>query len=103
VLAETGKPLSDLVRPLRRYAASGEINRRVADTPGLLAALEADHAGKAEISKLDGLLVRYHDWWFNVRASNTEPVVRLNLEAANDAEMCARRDAVLARIAQFAQ
>ena len=103
VLAETGKPLSELVRPLRRYAASGEINRRVADTPGLLAALEADHAGKAEISRLDGLLVRYPDWWFNVRASNTEPVVRLNLEAADDAAMRARRDAVLARIAQFSQ
>jgi phosphomannomutase len=82
VLAAEARPLSELIAPLRRYAASGEINRRVADTPGLLAALEADHAGKAEISKLDGLLVRYDDWWFNVRASNTEPVVRLNLERA---------------------
>jgi phosphomannomutase len=102
VLAETGKPLSDLVRPLRRYAASGEINRHVRDVPGLLAALEADHAGRAEISKLDGLLARYPDWWFNVRASNTEPVVRLNLEAANEAAMAERREALLARIGQFA-
>jgi phosphomannomutase len=101
VLAETGQPLSELVRPLRRYAASGEINRRVADIPGLLAALEADHAGKAEISKLDGLLVRYPDWWFNVRASNTEPVVRLNLEAATPAAMAAHRDAILARMDRF--
>jgi phosphomannomutase len=101
VLAEAGKPLSELVRPLRRYAASGEINRRVADIPGLLAALEHEHAGGAEISKLDGLLVRYPDWWFNVRASNTEPVVRLNLEANSEAEMRSRRDAVLARIGEF--
>jgi len=102
MLAEEGKPLSELVAPLRRYAASGEINRRVADIPGLLAALESDHAGRAEISKLDGLLVRYPDWWFNVRASNTEPVVRLNLEAADEPAMRARRDAILARIEQFA-
>jgi phosphomannomutase len=102
VLAEEGKPLSELVAPLRRYAASGEINRKVGDIPGLLAALEGDHTGRAEILKLDGLLVRYPDWWFNVRASNTEPVVRLNLEAADDAAMRARRDAILARIEQFA-
>jgi phosphomannomutase len=103
VLAESGKPLSELVQPLRRYAASGEINRHVGDIPGLLAALEEEHAGKAEISKLDGLLVRYPDWWFNVRASNTEPVVRLNLEAANPAAMQAHRDAILARIGAFAK
>lgn len=102
VLAGEGKPLSELVAPLRRYAASGEINRRSRDIPGLLAALEADHAGRAEISKLDGLLVRYPDWWFNVRASNTEPVVRLNLEAADEASMRAHRDAILARIEEFA-
>jgi len=102
VLAEEGKPLSELVAPLRRYAASGEINRRVVDIPGLLAALESDHAGRAEISKLDGLLVRYPDWWFNVRASNTEPVVRLNLEAGDAAAMRAHRDAILARIEEFA-
>jgi phosphomannomutase len=102
VLAEADKPLSELIAPLRRYSASGEINRRVADLPGLLAALEADHAGHADISKLDGLLVRYPAWWFNVRASNTEPVVRLNLEAADPAAMAKRRDAILARIEEFA-
>ncbi len=102
VLAEEGKPLSELIAPLRRYSSSGEINRRVADVGGLLAALEADHAGEAEIVKLDGLLVRYPDWWFNVRASNTEPVVRLNLEAGDAAAMALRRDEILARIEQFA-
>jgi phosphomannomutase len=102
VLAAEGKSLSELVAPLRRYRASGEINRRVEDLPGLLAALGADHAGKGEISKLDGLLVRYPDWWFNVRPSNTEPVVRLNLEARDETSMRAHRDAILARIEEFA-
>jgi phosphomannomutase len=102
VLAEAERPLSKLVAPLRRYAASGEINRHVRDIPGLLAALEAEHAPHAEIAKLDGLLVRYPQWWFNVRASNTEPVVRLNLEAADDGAMRRHRDAILARIAEFA-
>ncbi|MDJ0867311.1 MAG: phosphomannomutase/phosphoglucomutase [Myxococcota bacterium] len=100
LLAEAGRPLSELIDPLRRYAHSGEINRQVGDVAGLLAALEADHPD-AEVSHLDGLLVRYPDWWFNVRASNTEPVVRLNLEAPTEPEMRERRDQVLARIEQF--
>lgn len=102
VLAEAKRPLSELVAPLRRYASSGEINREVRDVRALLAALEAEHAGRAEISKLDGLLIAYPDWWCNVRSSNTEPVVRLNLEAADEAAMRQHRDEVLRRIADFA-
>jgi len=98
VLAEAGRPLSELIDPLRRYSASGEINRRVDDVGGLLAAIEAEHADAPEISHLDGLLVRYPQWWFNLRPSNTEPVLRLNLEAADAAAMAERRDALLARI-----
>jgi phosphomannomutase len=98
VLAEADQPLSRLVAPLRRYAASGEINRRVGDVPGLLAAIEREHADAPEISHLDGLLVRYPDWWFNLRPSNTEPVLRLNLEADTEERMIERRDALLARI-----
>jgi phosphomannomutase len=97
VLAEAGKPLSELAAPLRRYWASGEISRRVEDIPGLLAAIEAEHAG-AEISHLDGLLVRYPDWWFNLRPSNTEPVLRLNLEAGSEERMIEERDRLLARM-----
>jgi phosphomannomutase len=97
VLASEERPLSQLVAPLRRYAASGEINRRVDDIPGLLASIEAEHAA-AEISHLDGLLVRYADWWFNLRPSNTEPVLRLNLEADTEERMVELRDALLARI-----
>jgi phosphomannomutase len=98
VLAEAGQPLSQLVAPLRRYAASGEINRRVDGIDTLLAEIEKEHAGADEISHLDGLLVRYRDWWFNLRPSNTEPVLRLNLEADSRASMEAKRDALLARI-----
>ncbi len=98
VLAEAEEPLSKLVAPLRRYAASGEINSRVEDVAGLLAAIEREHAGAPEISHLDGLLVRYPDWWFNLRPSNTEPVLRLNLEADTEEKMVEQRDAMLARI-----
>ena len=98
VLASEGKPLSELVAPLRRYSASGEINRRVDDVPGLLAAIEREHGGACEISHMDGLLVRYPEWWFNLRPSNTEPVLRLNLEADTHEQMVEKRDALLARI-----
>ncbi|MDH3210851.1 MAG: phosphomannomutase/phosphoglucomutase [Myxococcales bacterium] len=98
VLAFERKPLSVLLAPLRRYAASGEINRRVEDVPGLLAAIEREHGGAPEISHLDGLLVRYPDWWFNLRPSNTEPVLRLNLEADTHEQMVEKRDALLDRI-----
>jgi len=96
-----GRPLSELAAPLRRYAATGEINRRVRDIPGVLAAIEREHSTAPEISHLDGLLVRYPDWWFNLRPSNTEPLLRLNLEADTQERMVERRDAILARIAEL--
>jgi phosphomannomutase len=99
VLGAERRPLSELLAPLRRYAATGEINRRVADVPRLLAAFEREHAAAPEISHLDGLLVRYPDWWFNLRPSNTEPVVRLNLEASSQERMIELRDGILAQIA----
>jgi len=101
-LGSEGRPLSALVAPLRRYAATGEINRRVGDVAGLLAALERAYADAPLVSHLDGLLVRYPEWWFNLRPSNTEPVVRLNLEADTAARMASRRDEVLGRIEAFA-
>jgi phosphomannomutase len=102
VIGAEGRPLSELVAPLRRYWATGEINRRVADVPGLLAEIERQHAAAPEISHLDGLLVRYADWWFNLRPSNTEPVVRLNLEADTREGMIRHRDEILGRIAELA-
>jgi len=102
VLGAEERPLADLVKPLRRYAASGEINNRVGDAQQVLRAIEAEHGDAPEISHLDGLLVRHPTWWFNLRASNTEPVLRLNLEADTVEEMERRRDALLARIRAFA-
>jgi phosphomannomutase len=101
VLASEGGPISRLVEPLERYYASGEINRKVTDVNAVLRAIEREHAEAPEISHLDGLLVRYPDWWFNLRPSNTEPLLRLNLEASTPKEMGARRDALLSRIEEL--
>ncbi len=91
-------PLSERVAGLRRYAASGEINSRVDDPDAVLARLEARFGAEGEVSHLDGLSVRTAWGWFNVRKSNTEPLLRLNLEARTEAEMAAHRDEVLAVI-----
>ncbi|MEE2662735.1 MAG: phosphomannomutase/phosphoglucomutase [Myxococcota bacterium] len=101
VLADRGEPLSKIVAPLRRYAASGEINLRVDDVSRVLKKIESEHEDAAEISKLDGLLVRYPEWWFNLRPSNTEPVLRLNLEADTPERMANERDLLLARIEEL--
>jgi len=102
LLAAEEKPLSRLVEPLRRYAASGEINRRVPEPAAIIDAVEREHAGAPEVSRLDGLLVRYPQWWFNLRPSNTEPVLRLNLEADTEDRMRDERDRLLARIDELA-
>jgi phosphomannomutase len=94
-LSRTGEPLSELRRPYERYAMSGEINTRVDDP---LAKIEqvAGVYSDAEQDRLDGLTVDYGDWWFNLRPSNTEPLLRLNLEAADRAACDARTAEVLA-------
>jgi phosphomannomutase len=98
VLGREAKPLSALVAPMRRYFASGEVNRRVRDPQAILSALAREHAGAPEVSHMDGLLVRYPDWWFNMRPSNTEPLLRLNVEAKSEARMQSERDRLLARM-----
>ncbi len=98
VLGREGRPLGDLIEPLRRYSASGEINSRVADVDFVIDTIEKEHSQAPELSRLDGLLVRYPTWWFNLRPSNTEPVLRLNLEADTTDEMERRRDEMLARV-----
>ncbi len=96
-LSRAGMPLSELRIPLERYADSGEINRRVADPLASVEQVAAAFVG-AEQDRLDGLTVDLGDWWFNLRSSNTEPLLRLNLEAA-DAESCSEHVAeVLALI-----
>ncbi len=97
-LGRAGLPLSEVLRPLReRYHLSGEINSRVADVGAALARLEARYAD-GRLTKLDGLSVDYDEWHFNIRPSNTEPLLRLNLEAYSDSEMQRRRDEILALI-----
>jgi phosphomannomutase len=99
LLASAGGPLSELIRPLLRYASTGEINLKVKDKTAVLVALEAAFAdGKQD--HLDGLTVAHDTWWFNVRPSNTEPVLRLNLEAGTPAEAEARKAAVLEAITE---
>jgi phosphomannomutase len=98
LLASENRPLSAFAAPLKRYSASGEINSRVSDVASILEKLQSEHADAPVVSQLDGLLVRYPDWWFNVRPSNTEPVLRLNVEADNEPLMIEKRDALLARI-----
>jgi phosphomannomutase len=100
MLGREKRRFSQLLAPLRsHYFISGEINSRVADVPAVLARIE-ERYGDARILKLDGINVDYDDWHFNVRGSNTEPLIRLNLEAYSKAEMERRRDEVLALIRQ---
>lgn len=80
ILSEENKPLSEIIRPLKKYFASGEINFKMADTGAVLRSVE-EKFKDGQIKKIDGLTVIYPDWWFNLRQSNTEPLVRLNLEA----------------------
>ncbi len=81
LLSKSGKKMSELIAPLRRYSATGEINFEVDDKDAKIEHL-AEAFSDGEQGRLDGLTVRYADWWFNVRKSNTEPVLRLNLEAS---------------------
>jgi phosphomannomutase len=94
-LGEQDRPLSELARDFERYVSSGEINSTVDDQAGKLAEVKAAYAG-ADIDELDGLTVRFDDGaWINLRASNTEPLLRLNVEAPSAQRMAALRDEVL--------
>ncbi|MPZ28803.1 MAG: phosphomannomutase/phosphoglucomutase [Micromonosporaceae bacterium] len=105
VLAALGaqpKPLSELARQYARYAASGEINSRVTDQAEAARRVAEAYAG-AELDRLDGLTVRFDDGaWFNLRPSNTEPLLRLNVEAPGPDRMAELRDEVLAVLRQAA-
>ncbi|MFE9930591.1 phosphomannomutase/phosphoglucomutase [Streptomyces sp. NPDC005533] len=93
-------PLSELVASYDRYAGSGEINSTVDDQAARLAAVKAAYGGRegVTIDELDGLTATAGDWWFNVRASNTEPLLRLNVEARDEVTLAKVRDEVLTLI-----
>ncbi len=95
-----GTALSDLLAPYDRYVASGEINSVVADVPAALELIRTTYAevDGAALDDLDGLTVTLPEGWFNLRPSNTEPLLRLNAEAADEATMSAIRDEVLGRV-----
>jgi phosphomannomutase len=80
ILSETELPISELIRPLRRYHASGEINFKVEDKPAAMQGLVRKFS-EGDSDDLDGVTVQFKDWWFNCRPSNTEPLLRLNVEA----------------------
>jgi phosphomannomutase len=90
-------PLSELLRPLRRYYSSGEINTHVEDRFGRIEQIAAAYASGRQ-DRLDGLTVEFDDWWFNVRPSNTEPLLRLNVESRTEELLKEKTDEVLAVI-----
>jgi phosphomannomutase len=101
VLAALGgqeRPLSELLPEFTRYVASGEINSEVADQEATMAHVRTEFEGRPGVSidELDGLTVGHADWWFNLRPSNTEPLLRLNAEAVDHDTMTAVRDETLA-------
>ena len=101
IVSSSGKTLSQLVAPIRRYFASGEINTTLASREAaekVLTTLKERYGAKGRAFELDGLSVEFDSWWFNVRCSNTEPLIRLNLEAKTREEMETRRDEILALI-----
>lgn len=93
LLSQRNQPVSQVLAPYNRYFATGELNFHVEDKDACLAKLQREFAD-AEVAHLDGVTLRYPDWWCNVRPSNTEPVLRLNLEAKS----AALRDQMLARV-----
>ena len=99
-LGEVNTALSKILKPYSRYFSSGEINSKVSDTQNSMLEIDAKYGASAgnEVDHLDGLTVSGDTWWFNVRASNTEPLLRLNVEAKTQGRMEKIRDEVLATI-----
>ena len=94
-LAETDRPLSAVMEPYERYVMSGEINSEVSDQDAKMREI-GERFADADVTWLDGVSVDYDDWHFNVRPSNTEPLLRLNLESLVSGEdMERKRDEVL--------
>ncbi|MBQ9786807.1 MAG: phosphomannomutase/phosphoglucomutase [Lentisphaeria bacterium] len=97
LICAKNQPLHELISPLKKYFASGEINSKVADVAPILAEIKSKY-NDGHMFELDGISVEYADWWFNVRSSNTEPLLRLIVEADTRELMEAKRDELLAII-----
>lgn len=92
IMLESGKPLSELCKPFKKYYKTDEINIEVEDKPGKIDEIEEIYSDRgARISKLDGITVEFDNWWFNLRPSNTEDLMRLNLEASTEDLMKEKR------------
>ena len=100
LVARQDGPLSELLAPIDHYVRSGEINSEVSDQEATLQKVEEHYAQRDDpkIDHLDGLTVDYGDWWFNLRPSNTEPLLRLNVEASDRETMERERDELLGLI-----
>ena len=97
-LMATKNTLSELLRPFNRYVASGEINSKVKNVEKSIELIRKKYCDKYLVDELDGLTITADSWWFNLRPSNTEPLLRLNVEASTQAQMETVRDAVLSLI-----
>ena len=98
LLGRSDEPLSALSAEYTRYVPSGELNSTVTDAPAAIARVEEAFAGRGTADHVDGLTVAGEDWWVNVRPSNTEPLLRLNVEARTQDMMESLRDEVLALV-----
>lgn len=92
---QAGTAFSTLIQKFRTFYNSGEINSKVADVESAIARVEQRFAAQGAVDRLDGLTISANSWWLNVRASNTEPLLRLNVEATSDEIMCRVRDEAL--------
>ena len=97
-LMATKNTLSELLEPFNRYVASGEINSKVKNVEKSIELIRKKYCGKYLVDELDGLTITADSWWFNLRPSNTEPLLRLNVEADTEKEMVKIRDTVLSLI-----
>lgn len=91
LIAREGKPFSEILAPLRRYHHTGEINFEVEDKDAKMAEVKAKYGGEGTVTEIDGIRIDCDGWWLSVRASNTEPLLRLNLEAKDEAVMEKRK------------
>jgi phosphomannomutase len=99
LVSQTGRSLGDLVEEMQKnYPCSGEVNSRVEDVPATIARVEAQYAAGGEVTKIDGLSVEYPTWRFNLRGSNTEPMIRLNVESRGDKELMEQKTQELLQI-----